>query len=618
MRDLVRLKISTPASHCMGYEKTIKTDRDKEDILDKINSRRNKIASGHIRSLPTAENMLKMEWSDKLEASAQRWANQCVPHRNLDSKDICIDSDKVNIGQNIATVVGDSPGLRPAILVDVWYMELLNMNASLISRYRPSNQTNLQHFDYFTQLTWAESHHVGCGGIKFIVSFRDKSINCNIFGGKNKTINRLVCNFAPGGNQIGSAVYNEGFPCSRCPNEGVCDLKYPSLCKIADKSNNGNKGTVNNQESNLNKNKTSDDNHKNTDNYLLSTVSESFHLEPGEENLTGFDYFAHLFSSRKSTERVTSDLNTCKDVMPVEDFIDVFKKRLIKDQVVKQFFLTSKVSDNVENSQSAYTDATVAELMSHIYSTKEISTTSKATEPEYFNSTLLVDLVEAVIFKNNDKATTTDKLESSSNFISDVSAKRIKAELGEIQTNSHSTGHYFFPEDEIEQDVKEITESYYDISGVPVSDIVLEIQELKRNKGTKDFLEEILESDLEADDGANSNLSSSTILNLNENDGNKVSLKSFKTDILKKPSLRSKRADHELNSKRGKVKGKTALQLKNCDVTVHQINYRDLLKKVALDLDILKLNKRFHCTGTSSHFSLTFLLPNFCIFLYLY
>lgn len=41
------------------------------------------------------------------------------------------------VGQNIATVQGDSPGLTPLALVDVWYMELLNINSSVISRFVP-------------------------------------------------------------------------------------------------------------------------------------------------------------------------------------------------------------------------------------------------------------------------------------------------------------------------------------------------------------------------------------------------------------------------------------------------------------------------------------------------
>ena len=41
------------------------------------------------------------------------------------------------VGQNIATIHGDAPGLTPLALVDVWYMELLNINSTTLSRYVP-------------------------------------------------------------------------------------------------------------------------------------------------------------------------------------------------------------------------------------------------------------------------------------------------------------------------------------------------------------------------------------------------------------------------------------------------------------------------------------------------
>lgn len=95
--------------------------------------------------------------------------------------------------------------------------------------------------------------------------------------------------------------------------------------------------------------------------------------------------------------------------------------------------------------------------------------------------------------------------------MSDVSAVKIKAELGEVLTNLHSTGHYFFPEDDTEQNANETTESYYDNTSAAVSDIVLEIQELKRGQGTKDFLDEIIDSDLDTDNATDDFPLSTTI-----------------------------------------------------------------------------------------------------------
>lgn len=54
------MQSETPADHCIQLEITIKNAEDVKAILDKINSRRNKVAAGEIRSLPPASNMLKL------------------------------------------------------------------------------------------------------------------------------------------------------------------------------------------------------------------------------------------------------------------------------------------------------------------------------------------------------------------------------------------------------------------------------------------------------------------------------------------------------------------------------------------------------------------------------
>lgn len=50
------------------------------------------------------------------------------------------------------------------------------------------------------------------------------------FGVRNRTIYRLVCNFAPGGNRPNESVYANGIPCTKCPHNTTCDFLYKSLC----------------------------------------------------------------------------------------------------------------------------------------------------------------------------------------------------------------------------------------------------------------------------------------------------------------------------------------------------------------------------------------------------
>lgn len=95
----------------------------------------------------------------------------------------------------------------------------------------------------------------------------------------------------------------------------------------------------------------------------------------------------------------------------------------------------------------------------------------------------------------SDRFTTDEDSNLHSQATQNISPIKIKAELGEIQTNTEFTGHYFFPEDE-EKTETEITEMYDDSENSRISEIALEIEDLKKNRETKDFLEEIFESDV--------------------------------------------------------------------------------------------------------------------------
>ncbi|XP_049765599.1 salivary glue protein Sgs-3-like [Schistocerca cancellata] len=44
-------------------------------------------------------------------------------------------------------------------------------------------------------------------------------------------VERLVCNYGPSGNFLGLPLYEEGDPCSRCPNGTRCSDAYPGLCQ---------------------------------------------------------------------------------------------------------------------------------------------------------------------------------------------------------------------------------------------------------------------------------------------------------------------------------------------------------------------------------------------------
>lgn len=123
-------------------------------------------------------------------------------------------------------------------------------------------------------------------------------------------------------------------------------------------------------------------------------------LQTGDDHYTPFDYFSHIheYVSSSITITTTKKVSSCKDIMAVDDFVELLKKKLSTDPMFKEILFTTKYSP-LGNSDNPY-DASVAALVSKIYSKKTYPTTTKMPDSEYVNSTLLVDLVEAVIFRS--------------------------------------------------------------------------------------------------------------------------------------------------------------------------------------------------------------------------
>ncbi|KAJ8727511.1 hypothetical protein PYW07_001630 [Mythimna separata] len=493
---LCKYRSPEPASHCVAYEKTILSENDRRLILDKINSRRNKVAAGEIRSLPAAGSMLKLKWNKELEISAQRWADQCVRHRVPDMQDTCRDLGKMSVGQNIATIHGDAPGLTPLALVDVWYMELLNINYTTISRYVPSSEIRNLHYDYFTQLMWEETNQVGCGGVKFKESLEDVNV-------KYRTIYRLVCNFAPAGNVRNKSVYSSGMPCSRCPSDTSCDSVHKALC--CTKKTTPNDVDIG-KEKHVTPFRADDKVIDHTTHYILRGVVEAVTEESTyvtevinkttsditleNDTLTQFDFFSHLYEFTKQMITPPTTPHSCKDIMAVEDFVELLKKKLSNDPMIKDLLSSSNKPIN-SNSESSFHDVGVAAFVDRLYSKKIPTTIKNPVSSDYVNSTFLVDLIEAVIFRNGDKMPVSEGNSANTLPLTSVKHIRVQAELPEVRQNyDFSSGHYFFPE-ENEEIYTESTESYYDDINLPTSDL----EHLKMSTVTKDFLYDIIESD---------------------------------------------------------------------------------------------------------------------------
>nr|CAD7256849.1 unnamed protein product [Timema shepardi] len=197
---------NTPTSR--GFSQT-----EKDDIVNEHNRLRNIVAlgeesRGNPGPQPSAANMRKMSWNEELAKIAQRWVDQCIG-----GHDACRNTDRYYVGQNSFTSMSSNGGSKfnKSSSVGVFFSEVTSFNNGGVDKFTFSSSTG-----HYTQLVWADTHLVGCGSISFPS------------GSWNK--NQLVCNYGPGGNMVGASVYQEGKPCSKCPEGTKCDAKDTGLC----------------------------------------------------------------------------------------------------------------------------------------------------------------------------------------------------------------------------------------------------------------------------------------------------------------------------------------------------------------------------------------------------
>ena len=117
------------------------------------------------------------------------------------------------------------------------------------------------------------------------------------------------------------------------------------------------------------------------------------------EASTPFDYFSHLYDYTKQMISPRTKPHSCKDIMAVDDFVELLKKKLSNDPMIKDLISTNNKSIN-SHSENSFHDVGVAAFVDRVYSKKEVPTTRKTVSSDYVNSTFLVDLIEAVIFRN--------------------------------------------------------------------------------------------------------------------------------------------------------------------------------------------------------------------------
>ncbi|XP_068084454.1 venom allergen 3 isoform X2 [Anabrus simplex] len=220
---------SGPGSNCTKYTPSPLTPEEKELLLDIHNRLRSKVARGQgwvvnstYDAQPKAADMRQLYWDDELELIAQRWADQCLPFYTTTPHDLCRDSPRFPVGQNIVTSAYSQPMPSDveARTLD-WYNEIKDFDPQWAGRFfQNPNPDPAKQTGHYTQLVWGWTHLLGCGRVIFEEEFE----------GIKWSIERIVCNYAPGGNFLNFPVYKIGEPCSKCPPGTQCSNKYTGLC----------------------------------------------------------------------------------------------------------------------------------------------------------------------------------------------------------------------------------------------------------------------------------------------------------------------------------------------------------------------------------------------------
>ncbi|XP_017768122.1 PREDICTED: venom allergen 3-like [Nicrophorus vespilloides] len=217
---------------CKGFVLVKFTPTERRGLVDMHNALRNKVALGGVDLQPGASNMRAMVWNEELAGIAERWASQCVYgydicrdlgecyyyyyHRIRFSQKLDIPClEKFPVGQNVAK--GTYSTSNETELVNHWFLEHRNFDASLVAKYKITKRKKNRHY---TQLVWADSYLLGCARAIFQQSN----------GSSVAYKEHLVCNYGPTGNIPDQPVYRIGKACSECQQGTTCSTEYSALC----------------------------------------------------------------------------------------------------------------------------------------------------------------------------------------------------------------------------------------------------------------------------------------------------------------------------------------------------------------------------------------------------
>ena len=195
------------------------TPQQEQAALAGHNEIRSDVASGLVGNEPTATDMAKLDWDDDLAGVVQNWVDRCIWDHNPNRRGeyAALVGGNTYVGENLAVYLttGSPPNLVDFALGS-WFEEVEDYS------YGPfASESGAGHY---TQLVWADTHRVGCGLAVCPGS---------AFGYPNYTAYYLGCDYAKGGNFVGSHPYETGPIASNCPpaypyvEDGLCVMPEP-------------------------------------------------------------------------------------------------------------------------------------------------------------------------------------------------------------------------------------------------------------------------------------------------------------------------------------------------------------------------------------------------------
>ncbi|XP_044731398.1 venom allergen 3-like [Chrysoperla carnea] len=198
----------SPGPKCNNYRNIPLSGNQKNQLLNKHNELRNRVAKGNQNGQPSASNMYELVWDDELANIAQCYANKCVfEHFRCE-----LPKSRGGFGQNIyGSFSSNYPNkLNYDAAVQSWYNEVSVFPSNNVDKYKFNGS-----YGHYSQVVWAESKRIGCGAVLFKEGDWWK--------------HQIYCNYGPPGNYIGSSVYHRGSPATSC-SKGRSN-KYDGLCK---------------------------------------------------------------------------------------------------------------------------------------------------------------------------------------------------------------------------------------------------------------------------------------------------------------------------------------------------------------------------------------------------